>query len=81
MTKLTLLLDEKVIKDAKKIAKRNRTSLSKMASDYFSSLSAYRADKFDDLPILREISGVLYGCEPAKGVKKSYREHLRKKHK
>jgi uncharacterized membrane protein len=37
-TKLTLSIDDSIIKSAKQFAKKNHTSLSKMAQNYFASL-------------------------------------------
>ncbi|MEW6674914.1 MAG: DUF6364 family protein [Nitrospirota bacterium] len=39
-TKLTLRMDEKLIKNAKKAASSRNVSLSKMVSDYFKSISS-----------------------------------------
>jgi len=81
MTKLTLLLDEKTIKKAKLTAKKNKTSVSKMAASYFESLTAHSEDNYDDLPVLKEISGVIYGKEQDYNPKKEYKKHIRKKYK
>lgn len=81
MTKLTLLLDEKTIKKAKLAAKKNHTSVSKMAAAYFESLNAPQKDDYDDLPMLKEISGVLYGKGTPEQAVKDYRKHVGKKYK
>lgn len=80
MTKLTLLLDEKTIKKAKLTAKKNNTSVSKMAASYFESLTVQDEDNYNDLPVLKEISGVIYGKEQNYNPKEEYKKHIRKKY-
>jgi hypothetical protein len=82
MTKLTLLLDKETIKKAKRIAEKNGTSVSKMAADYFESLEKKKEeDDYADLPMLREISGVLYGKGTPESAKKQYKDYLWEKYK
>jgi hypothetical protein len=46
-TKLTLTLDDKVIKGAKKYAKANGRSVSELVESYFKSLTALNNDQAD----------------------------------
>ena len=60
-TKLTLSMDEGVIKKAKEFARENHTSLSQIIENYFISLT--RKDKANDKedisPLVKSLSGVL----------------------
>ena len=60
-TKLTLSMDEVVIKKAKEFAKKNHTSLSQMIEDYFSNLTKKERnhDKDEISPLVKNLSGVL----------------------
>jgi hypothetical protein len=82
MIKLTLLLDEKTIQKAKKLAKKNKTSVSRMAADYFESMGeSEKKDEFNDLPVLKEFAGMLYGKGTPQSAKKDYAKHIRNKYK
>ncbi len=60
-TKLTLSMDEEVIKKAKEFAKKNQTSLSRLIETYFSNLT--KKEKVDNKkvisPSVKKLSGVL----------------------
>ena len=57
-TKLTLTLDDKVIKGAKKYAKDNGRSVSELVESYFKSLTAPSNDQLETLsPSLRSLMG------------------------
>ncbi|MCD4737365.1 MAG: DUF6364 family protein, partial [Bacteroidales bacterium] len=58
-TKLTLTLDNKIIKTAKLYAKENNISLSKLVEFYFKSLSS-GIDNYNKKipPITKELSGI-----------------------
>ncbi|MFI5196389.1 MAG: DUF6364 family protein [Chitinophagales bacterium] len=60
-TKLTLSMDEVVIKKAKEFAKKNHTSLSQMIENYFSNLTKKERnnDKDEISPLVKSLSGVL----------------------
>jgi hypothetical protein len=60
-TKLTLSMDEAVIKKAKEFAKKNHISLSKMIEDYFSNLTKKEkaSQKEEISPLVKSLSGVL----------------------
>lgn len=58
-TKLTLTLDNKIIESAKKYAKKNNISLSKLVEFYFKSLSNESEKNIDNIPpITKELSGI-----------------------
>jgi hypothetical protein len=58
-TKLTLKLDQKVIHSAKKYAKSNNKSLSKLVEDFFINLASesYSPKKYP--PLIEKLSGVI----------------------
>ncbi len=77
-TKLTLRLDDELIKKAKLIAKKRNKSLSKLVSEYFTIMTAEGNLKQEDLtPKVK----VLYGALADQNVDKSdYLKYLEKKH-
>ena len=79
-TKLTLRLDENLIKDAKKIAKSKGVSLSKMISNYFKSISIHQKQEVIESPILSEITGILSSKANNKKLLKSYKKHVEEKY-
>ena len=59
-TKLTLSLDQEVIKRAKKFAKNNRISLSVLVENYFRFLTEKKYPKDEKIsPMVRELSGIV----------------------
>ena len=60
-TKLTLSIDEAVIKKAKEFAKKNHTSLSQLFENYLSNLTNKQKDndKEEISPLVKGLSGVL----------------------
>jgi hypothetical protein len=58
--KLTLSLNQKVIEQAKKYAKRNGTSLSKMIESYFQSITNDQQNENDIkiTPLVKSLCGV-----------------------
>lgn len=79
-TKLTLQLDDALIKDIKKIAKAKRVSLSSMVSNYFKSLLNYQKKEEIKSPILLEITGILSPRIDNKKLIKSYKKHIEEKY-
>ena len=58
-TKLTLTLDYKIIESAKKYAKKNNISLSKLVEFYFKSLANEGENNIDNTPpITKELAGI-----------------------
>ena len=58
-TKLTLLLEDRLIKNAKKTARSKGVSLSRMVADYFRSIESQQKKQKVESPVLSEISGIL----------------------
>lgn len=79
-TKLTLRLDEGVIRDAKKAARLRGVSLSAMVSGYFQAVSQRKAAKIEPTPVLAEISGVLSPQADAHKLIGTYRKHIEGKY-
>jgi len=78
--KLTLRLDETLIKNAKRFAKTRKVSLSRMVSDYFKSISIQQKKKIIDSPILSEITGILPSKADNKKLLKIYKKHIEDKY-
>jgi len=79
-TKLTLRVDEKLIRTAKRIAQSKRVSLSRMVSDYFKSLSTQQKKEMPESPVLSEIAGVLPSKADNKRLLKNYKKHIERKY-
>lgn len=79
-TKLTLRLDEGVIRDAKKAARLRGVSLSEMVSGYFQAVSQRKAVKIEATPVLAEISGVLSAQNYSKKLMADYHKHIEEKY-
>jgi len=81
-TKLTLRLNDKVIKRAKNYARSHKISLSKMIESYLDSITKQNEDekKISITPLVESLSGVI--DLPADfDYKKEYRDYLEKKYK
>ncbi len=60
VTKLTLALDEAVVRKAKQYAKKQKLSLSKLVEFYFSSLvSDNYSEQYNMPPITAELAGMV----------------------
>jgi hypothetical protein len=57
--KLTLKLDQTVIKSAKKYAENNNRSLSKLVEDYFKNLSSENMQEEEYPPLIKKLSGII----------------------
>jgi len=79
-TKLTLRMDEKLIRNAKRIAQSRRVSLSRMVSDYFKSLSAQQKKEITESPVLSEIAGILPSKADNKKMLMNYKKHIEDKY-
>jgi hypothetical protein len=64
-TKLTLRLDEKLIKSAKLFAKKNGKSVSQIVADYFALLEGKRQEPktITLTPTVRSLKGALRGAD------------------
>ena len=76
-TKLTLRLDEKLIGQAKREARKRGISVSKMVADYFWGISAPRGIDEALPPATGALLGSLRG---KKADREDYRRHLVEKH-
>jgi hypothetical protein len=79
--KLTLRLDEEIIKSAKNYAKKNRTSVSKLVSSYLSSLTYPEKSAYTISPIVKEISGIITSEIDTARLVDEYHQHLQEKYK
>jgi hypothetical protein len=74
MSKLTLSVDPSVVARAKRYAKQNGMSLSRMVETYLASISAPPAAKKMP-PVLRSLRGILKRADP-----EDYKKHLAEKY-
>lgn len=75
MGKLTLSVDESVVRSAKRYARGHGISVSRLVEEYL-GLMARSPDRPDeDPPVLKMFRGAARGADP-----KSYRRHLARKH-
>ena len=58
-TKLTLKLDQTVIKSAKKYAENENRSLSKLVEDYFKNLLSENIREEEYPPLIKKLSGII----------------------
>jgi antitoxin component of RelBE/YafQ-DinJ toxin-antitoxin module len=79
-TKLTLRLDDELIKQAKKTAQSKGVSLSRIVEDYFRSLMIWKEKATPETLVLSEISGVLSARAGATRHREEYRKHLEEKY-
>lgn len=76
-TKLTLRLDDALIRSAKQYAGRSGKSVSQLVADYFALIDASEAASGVELtPRVRALLGAL----PAAADEAEYRRHLERKH-
>jgi len=81
-TKLTLRMDENIIHAAKRHARQQGTSLSKLIADYLQLISGKRATPatFKPTPVLAEITGVLSKTSDKKNLRNEYHKYLQEKY-
>ena len=70
--KLTLSVDERLIRRAKRFSKRNETTVSQLFSEFVQSLDEDRAGS----SVVESLTGILSG----ELSREDYREHLREKY-
>ncbi|MCC8358471.1 DUF6364 family protein [Salinimicrobium sediminilitoris] len=78
--KLTLSLKADVIEAAKRYARSNEVSLSKLIESYLSSLTKKEAGKTEITPLVRSLSGVI-SIENDFDEKEEYSQYLIEKYK
>jgi hypothetical protein len=77
-SKLTLRLEESLIKRAKKRAREKGTSVSQMVADYFALIDAESTKTKDELPsVTASLTGIL---KDSNVNEKDYKTHLEEKH-
>ena len=77
-TKLTLRLDDELIRRAKERARATGRSVSQMVADYFALLDADFQDSDEILPPgVRALKGMMAGSDLDENV---YKDHLEAKH-
>ncbi len=79
-TKLTLSLDKSVIEQAKKYAKSNKTSLSKLIESYLASLNKRKEHSQEITPLVESLSGVI-DLNNAENITDNYGNFLIEKYK
>jgi hypothetical protein len=78
-SKLTLKLDRRAIKRAKRYALSNNDSLSRLVEKYFNSLTKSEINAEEKLPpIVRSLTGILKSKEKI-NIKKEYADYLERK--
>lgn len=78
-TKLTLSIEETVIKKAKEYAKKNRHSLSEIIENYLKALTKGQKDEKGLSPLVRSLKGS-FKKPGSYDYKKTLQEELSKKH-
>ena len=73
--KLTLRLDESLIKRAKIYAKNNNKSLSQVVADYFQLLTTKRTENTEIPIITQSLTGIIKGVD-----EDDYKRHLEQKY-
>jgi predicted transcriptional regulator len=77
-TKLTLRLDDEIVRRAKRYANEHDTSLSRMVEAYFDAIGRSSSSGTEARsPRVRRLLGALEGAEVQE---EDYREHLERKH-
>jgi hypothetical protein len=75
--KLTLRMDETLIRKAKREARRRGKSVSGMTAEYFASLDRMKAAEEDLPPVTKSLVGVLHGRRVSE---RDYKRHLKEKY-
>lgn len=78
--KLTLSLDKTIIESAKKYAKSNNISLSKLIESYLTTLTKRKKKSTDITPLVESLSGVIT-LDKDFDIKDSYTDYLIDKYK
>ncbi|MEM1043788.1 MAG: DUF6364 family protein [Bacteroidota bacterium] len=79
-TKLTLRLDEELIREAKALARRRGTSVSKLVAGYFRALTQHPGEAPEEEPLpplTRSLIGALAGAEVSE---EDHHAYLEEKH-
>ena len=76
-TKLTLRMDESIVRKAKIEAKRRGKSVSRMVADFFESIGLEQTSENDLPPTTASLVGILEGKEISE---EDYKKHLQEKY-
>jgi hypothetical protein len=76
-TKLTLRMDETIVRKAKNEAKRRGKSVSRMVAEFIESIGLQQTSKKDLPPTTASLVGILKGKEISE---EDYKIHLREKY-
>jgi hypothetical protein len=76
-TKLTLRMDESIVRKAKIEAKRRGKSVSRMVADFFESIGLEHTSENDLPPTTASLVGILKGKEISE---EDYKKHLQEKY-
>ena len=76
LRKLTLSVDEKVIERARRYSRRNRTSISRLVTNFLAGLGAGEGRERRYSHAVERLRGML----PADASEDEHRSHLQKKH-
>lgn len=79
-TKLTLKLNQEIIEKAKKYAKSNDISLSKLIESYLTTLTKRKKSSIEITPLVESLSGVI-SLDNDFDVKDAYTDYLIEKYK
>lgn len=80
-SKLTVMLNGSIINKAKRYAKANKTSLSKMIESYFQLVVGKRKENRNELPaITKELSGMIKSRKKVGKYKKILDDALKEKY-
>jgi len=78
--KLTLEIDQNLIERARLFARKKKSSLSRLVSDYLRSLVTLEQEEEIRSPVLNEISGILQSDKTVDAMMTDYRARLEKKY-
>ena len=76
-TKLTLRLDDRLIRDAKHYARQSGKSLSQMVAEYFSAVTSPDGARGELTPVVSKLKGALAATNVDR---EDYRRYLEGKH-
>jgi Family of unknown function (DUF6364) len=79
-TKLTLKLQQNVIKKAKLYAKHKKTSISSLVENYLQKITNETTEKEEITPLVKSLSGIIE-LPNSKDYKKDYADYLINKYK
>ena len=77
--KLTLSLNETVIEKAKRYAKKNKISLSKLIENYLRSIAGDEGQEIEITPLVMKLSGVIE-LQKDIDIRGEYTDYLIEKH-